>query len=230
MRKVKKKIAGVIVVSMLIGSNVVSLAAYNSQLNKISEYKHKYKSYIRETEEENQSLKDEIFIKNNQLHKQQSEIEEYKLDIDDQKVKVNSLKERLEKAKQVSEARPSKPTQSIQVSRGKVDNKISYQMQMTSYFALCESGCTGIAASGIDLTNRTTYKGYKIIATDKSIIPMYSIVRVDTKTSSFHAVALDTGGLIRGNVIDLLVGSKSKANKNGRQYVTVTVLREGKGS
>jgi 3D (Asp-Asp-Asp) domain-containing protein len=228
MKKLKKNVAGVIVVSMLVGSNVVSLAAYDKQINKINEYKEVNKNRIKQLEENNQSLRDEVFDKNSQLHNQQGEIEEYKLDIKEQKAKNGDLKKKLEEAKKSVKSRPSKPTHQVQVSRGETNSKKSYQMQMTSYTAFCNTGCTGVTATGVDVSNSTTYQGYKVIAVDPSVIPLYSIVRVDTVNESFQAVAMDTGGAIKGNIIDLLVGSKSKARDNGRQYVTVTVLREGK--
>jgi 3D (Asp-Asp-Asp) domain-containing protein len=43
------------------------------------------------------------------------------------------------------------------------------------------------------------------------------------------AYAADTGGAIKGNILDVLVSSESQAFKLGRQNATVTILREGKG-
>lgn len=100
-------------------------------------------------------------------------------------------------------------------------------MQMTSYTAFCNTGCTGVTAIGVNVKNTIYYKGYRVIAVDPRVIPLHSIVRVDTPSGSFQAYAADTGGAIKGNVIDLLVESKQVARKNGRQMVTVTVLKEG---
>jgi 3D (Asp-Asp-Asp) domain-containing protein len=223
MKKIRKKVAGVIVVSMLVGSNITTLAVHNSQLNKINQSNKDKGKKISKLEKNNRSLRDELFIKNNQLHSQQEEIKEYKVDIQDLKKKSEKLKRELSSVK----SRPSKPTHQVQVSRGTSNNQKSYQMQMTSYTAYCNTGCTGVTATGVDVSNRTTYQGYRVIAVDPSVIKLNSIVKVSTKDNSFHAIAIDTGGAIKGNIIDLLVGSKSKARENGRQYVTVTVLREG---
>lgn len=100
-------------------------------------------------------------------------------------------------------------------------------MQMTSYTAYCDTGCTGVTAIGANVSNTIYYKGYRVIAVDPRVIPLHSIVRVDTPNGSFQAYAGDTGGAIKGNIIDLLVENKQAARKNGRQLVTVTVLREG---
>lgn len=63
---------------------------------------------------------------------------------------------------------------------------------------------------------------------DTSIFPMYSIVRIDTKESTLHAIVLDRGGVIKGHKMDLLVSTYEEAVQFGRQNVTVTILREGK--
>jgi 3D (Asp-Asp-Asp) domain-containing protein len=223
MKKIRKRVAGVIVVSMLVGSNITTLAVHNSQLNKINQSNKGKGKKISKLEKDNRSLRDEVFIKNNQLHSQQEEIKEYKVDIQDLKKKNEKIKRELSSVK----SRPSKPTQpSVQVSRGATDNKVSYQMQMTSYTANC-NGCSGITRAGHDARKSIYYNGMRVIATDPSLIPMHSIVRVDTVNGSFQAVAMDTGGAIKGNIIDLLVGSKSKALSNGRQHVTVTLLKKG---
>jgi 3D (Asp-Asp-Asp) domain-containing protein len=103
-------------------------------------------------------------------------------------------------------------------------------MEMTSYTAYCNTGCTGKTATGLEVSNTTTYQGYRIIAVDPSIVPLHSIVRIDTKNESFYAIAKDTGGAIDGYIVDLLVENKQEARKNGRQTITLTILREGKGA
>lgn len=98
---------------------------------------------------------------------------------------------------------------------------------MTSYTAGC-AGCSGITATGIDVRGTSTYQGYRIIAVDPNVIPLWSIVRVNTGSSSFTAIALDTGGAIKGSKIDFLVGSHSEAIANGRQSVSIEMVRRGK--
>lgn len=100
---------------------------------------------------------------------------------------------------------------------------------MTSYTAFCDTGCTGVTALGINVSNTIYYQGFRVIAVDPKVIPLHSIVRVDTNSGSFFAYAADTGGRINGKIVDLLVENKQVARKNGRQNVTITILREGKG-
>ncbi|UBH21904.1 hypothetical protein LAU42_09000 [Macrococcus armenti] len=95
----------------------------------------------------------------------------------------------------------------------------------TYYTANC-AGCTGITAAGYDVSNTTHANGYRVIATDPSVIPLGTIVQVDTPYESFTAIAGDTGGAINGSTIDILVGSESEAISKGRHDVTLTVINE----
>lgn len=95
----------------------------------------------------------------------------------------------------------------------------------TYYAANCE-GCTGITAAGYNVSNTIYANGYRVIATDPSVIPLGSVVQVDTPYESFTAISADTGGAINGSTIDILVGSESEAISKGRHGVTLTVINE----
>lgn len=95
----------------------------------------------------------------------------------------------------------------------------------TYYTANC-AGCTGITAAGYDVRNTVYANGYRVIATDPSVIPLGSVVQVDTPYESFTALSADTGGAINGSTIDILVGSESEAISKGRHGVTLTFLNE----
>lgn len=114
-------------------------------------------------------------------------------------------------------------------SRGEVSNKRQINVVATAYIAFCDTGCIGITATGFDVSNTTKHDGYKIIAVDPDVIPLYSLVKVQTKDEQFLAIALDTGGDIQNNRIDVLVRNTDIAFKFGRQPATITILREGKG-
>lgn len=102
-------------------------------------------------------------------------------------------------------------------------------MEASAYIAMCTEGCTGKTRLGIDVTNTTTYQGRNVIAVDPNVIPLHSLIQVETKNGTIQGIAADTGGAINGNKIDVLVSSTSKALSFGRQNVKVTVIREGKG-
>lgn len=101
--------------------------------------------------------------------------------------------------------------------------------EATWYTAFCSTGCIGITASGYDVSNTIyTADGLRIIATDPAVVPMYSIVTVTLADgTTFKAQALDTGGNINGNRIDILVASHAEAIALGRQAVEIEVISEG---
>jgi 3D (Asp-Asp-Asp) domain-containing protein len=91
--------------------------------------------------------------------------------------------------------------------------------------ALCKSGCTGITATGVDVRQSHTYEGKRIIAVDPAVVPLWSEVELQYADGSVErAVAIDTGGAIDGNRIDLLVVDIDTAWAFGRQSVELRIL------
>ena len=99
----------------------------------------------------------------------------------------------------------------------------SITMEATYYTAEC-LGCSGITAYGYDVRGTIYADGYRVIAVDPWMIPLGTLVWVDTPYESFMAIAGDTGGAINGNRVDILVGSYYEAINKGRHYVTVTPI------
>ncbi|MBY0595818.1 3D domain-containing protein, partial [Bacillus bingmayongensis] len=84
-----------------------------------------------------------------------------------------------------------------------------------------ENGAYGgrvLSAMGHDLTANPNMK---LIAVDPKVIPLGSKVWVE---GYGEAIAGDTGGAIKGNRIDVLVGSKGESSNWGRQTVKVKIL------
>lgn len=92
-----------------------------------------------------------------------------------------------------------------------------FYVEATAYTAYCD-GCSGITATGIDIRSNP---GIKVIAVDPNVIPLGSRVWVE---GYGYAIAGDTGGVIKGNIIDLLVSSKEEAANWGRRQVRIKVL------
>jgi 3D (Asp-Asp-Asp) domain-containing protein len=138
-----------------------------------------------------------------------------------------------EEAKQAAKeedkvVQPEPKRERIVVSRSSSEPKAApIVFEATAYIALCDTGCSGITATGVDVRNTIYTQGHRIIAVDPSIIPLGSLVRVNTPSGSFSAIASDTGGHIEGHRIDILMGSKSKARAFGRQNVSIQILRNG---
>jgi 3D (Asp-Asp-Asp) domain-containing protein/murein DD-endopeptidase MepM/ murein hydrolase activator NlpD len=98
--------------------------------------------------------------------------------------------------------------------------------EATAYIATCP-GCTGITFSGKDVTD--TSKDYFIIAVDPNVIPIYSYVEIEgPKGVSGTYQALDTGGDIKGNRIDILMSTYGKAIAFGREQIKVRIVSSGK--
>ncbi|PFJ17397.1 enterotoxin [Bacillus cereus] len=76
-----------------------------------------------------------------------------------------------------------------------------------------------LTAMGHDLTANPNMK---MIAVDPKVIPLGSKVSVE---GYGEAIAGDTGGAIKGNRIDVLLGSDSAAQKWGRKTVKVKILK-----
>ena len=105
---------------------------------------------------------------------------------------------------------------------------VSYNMQATFYTAFCSTGCIGITKSGHDVSNTIYVDGFRVVAVDTRLIPLGSLVLVELEDGQkFEALALDTGGRIKGEIIDILVSSTEEAIQLGRQQTKVTIIREG---
>ncbi|MGE6489509.1 LysM peptidoglycan-binding domain-containing protein [Paenisporosarcina sp. NPDC076898] len=87
----------------------------------------------------------------------------------------------------------------------------------TAYTAYCP-GCSGTTATGIDLRANPDQK---VIAVDPSVIPLGSRVWVE---GYGEAIAGDTGGAIKGNIIDLFMPNEQDALNWGRKTVKIKVL------
>ncbi|MET0786656.1 MAG: LysM peptidoglycan-binding domain-containing protein [Paenisporosarcina sp.] len=87
----------------------------------------------------------------------------------------------------------------------------------TAYTAYCP-GCSGTTATGIDLRSNPNQK---VIAVDPSVIPLGSRVWVE---GYGEAIAGDTGGAIKGNIIDVFMPNEQEALNWGRKTVTIKIL------
>ncbi|MBF8118237.1 NlpC/P60 family protein [Bacillus cereus] len=90
-------------------------------------------------------------------------------------------------------------------------------------------GCDKI---GFNFSQAIRYNGYRIVAVDPRVVPLWSIVEINDPGTGLHiqGVALDTGGAIKGNRIDILHENRTQAYAFGRRKNTqVRVLRVGKG-
>lgn len=82
-------------------------------------------------------------------------------------------------------------------------------------------------AYGITASGSFVKEGY--IAVDENIIPMHSIVYIEGvgKYDGIY-IAKDTGGVIKGNIVDIFMWDKQEALKFGRRNIKIYILRKGK--
>ncbi|ECK3595886.1 resuscitation-promoting factor [Listeria monocytogenes] len=126
------------------------------------------------------------------------------------KVVVRGTKEKVV-ATPVSNVSTSSATSSSSASSTPSGGK-TYKMESTAY-----SG-GGTTAYGINLSANP---GLKVIAVDPRIIPLGSKVWVE---GYGEAIAGDTGGAIKGNIVDVYFPNESQCYSWGRRMVTVKVL------
>jgi 3D (Asp-Asp-Asp) domain-containing protein len=68
-----------------------------------------------------------------------------------------------------------------------------------------------------------------LVSADPSVIPLGSMIYVETPFMSGIYQVMDTGELIKGKIIDIFVPSYESAKSFGRRIVKVKVLRYGFG-
>ncbi|MFL6516767.1 MAG: ubiquitin-like domain-containing protein, partial [Bacillus sp. (in: firmicutes)] len=106
----------------------------------------------------------------------------------------------------------------LQVSRGAVNEPgKEFYVTATAYTAYC-NGCSGRTATGLNLRANPNMK---VIAVDPRVIPLGSKVYVE---GYGYAVAADTGGAIKGYIVDLLMPSNQDCYRWGRKKVKIKVL------
>ncbi|MES5955522.1 cell wall-binding protein EntB [Bacillus fungorum] len=149
------------------------------------------------------------------------------------KAKEEAKAQEIAKAKEEAKAREiakekeeAKAREAIKTKEESKNNTQSAKRELTvvatAYTAdPSENGTYGgrvLTAMGHDLTANPNMR---IIAVDPKVIPLGSKVWVE---GYGEAIAGDTGSAIKGNRIDVLMGSKSKAMNWGRQTVKVKIL------
>ncbi|WP_197229162.1 3D domain-containing protein, partial [Bacillus thuringiensis] len=126
-----------------------------------------------------------------------------------------------EKAREIAKAKEEERAK--EASKNNIQSaKRELTVVATAYTAdPSENGTYGgrvLTAMGHDLTANPNIR---IIAVDPKVIPLGSKVWVE---GYGEAIAGDTGSAIKGNRIDVLMGSKSKAMNWGRKTVKVKIL------
>lgn len=208
-------------------------------VSKVMNFDKKIIKGLKEEQEKLESKKVAINEKNKKVMALKSENEKklsgLKNEKSKQEVALSNLKQELEKkAKEAAASRASK--QSSSLSRGssvssslkKPSGNIgrTLSMRATAYTSsYADTGKhPGSAGFGKTASGNMAIRdpnGYSSIAVDPSVIPLGTRVYVE---GYGYAIAHDTGGAIKGNIIDLYFNSDSEVNNWGSRYVTVHIL------
>ncbi|WP_406909001.1 cell wall-binding protein EntB [Bacillus cereus] len=173
--------------------------------------------------------KEEAKIKEEVKVKEEEKVQEIAKAKEEEKAKAKEEEKAREIAKAKEEERAREIAKAKEEERAKEASKNNIQsakreltVVATAYTAdPSENGTYGgrvLTAMGHDLTANPNMR---IIAVDPKVIPLGSKVWVE---GYGEAIAGDTGSAIKGNRIDVLMGSKSKAMNWGRQTVKVKIL------
>lgn len=129
-------------------------------------------------------------------------------------------------AKAKPKARPKPKVANESTNEDQPAKQSAWQtFEASAYTADCPEGCSGVTATGLDVTGTIYHAGKRIIAVDPSVIALGSTVEIkQADGTTFEAVSLDTGGAIKGAKIDVLVANEVDAVQFGRQSVQVRVI------
>ena len=106
------------------------------------------------------------------------------------------------------------------VQPGKPDKSSETSVESRNFRA------TAYCLNGRTATGGSTRRG--IVAADPRILPLGTRIELNAGSYSGTYTVADTGGAVRGRVLDIWVPSCSEANRFGRKNVRVSVLTKRK--
>lgn len=178
-------------------------------------------------------VKDDNVMLSNNLMKSESHLNRYKEDnetlkkeLSDSEKSVKSLREELSKKNRVETTKSNSvaSTKSTTVSKPKSTNKSGYKnwrkisVEATGYSLIADE----MGSDGTPSTATGTYPtAGRTIAVDPSVIPYGTEVYIPAMGGVYKAE--DTGGMIRGNKIDIYMSHGDIARKWGRQQIEIFV-------
>ncbi|PGA95890.1 3D domain-containing protein [Bacillus wiedmannii] len=207
----------------------VSFLSSTAPVEKKAEEKMKQVEKVQKTVKAKEEVKTQKIVK----PKEEEKVQEVVKPKEEEKVQEIAKAKEEEKAQEIARAKEEAKAREIakakEEAKAREESKNNTQaakreltVVATAYTAdPSENGTYGgrvLTAMGHDLTANPNMR---IIAVDPKVIPLGSKVWVE---GYGEAIAGDTGSAIKGNRIDVLMGSKSKAMNWGRQTVKVKIL------
>lgn len=237
-QKNNKTIAYVLATTILLAGGTVTakeMHEKNEVIAKLQEENTKLVDKVQINFEKYEAATGEISKLNTNLQEREEtlrRINHEKQTITTEKAKLNDKVQRLEKEKKTLLAETKAKAVHVDTQIASASTGGSWKpFVSTAYVSFCDTGCTGITATGKDVRNNIYENGMRVIAVDPKVIPLHSIVELDIDGKREKAIALDKGGAIKGNKIDYLiaVNDTNKAFEYGKKQIKVRVLRNGKG-
>lgn len=202
--------------------------------------------------DQNKALSEELDALENDYRESLEEIETFEESIFEKDKEIEKLEKDLisKKEREAEEARLAKADEELKSSKkGKKNDKSGFSsnkdvttassgrlanksgtdlgtFEATAYGADCV-GCSGITANGTDIRNGNIYvDGYRVIASDPSVIPMNSIVKITYSSGKTEmAKVSDVGGAIKGKIIDIAFATEAETPAFGRQKVQIELIK-----
>lgn len=237
MTSIVKTLIGVAVLafSIAVGAAVVNYYEHKEVRTQLEKEQERHSNSKKNHEKEVKSQQELIEQKDKELEDKDKSLEEKDKVIEEKDGKINDLENKNQKlnkdllAKKERESKKNTSTTTTQVASANSktqpvsvsrDNssprggKESY-FTVTAYTAdPAENGGWNVTASGTPLVRGTC-------AVDPKVIPLGTKLHVE---GYGYCTALDTGGAIKGNKIDVLIPNKAEMRRWGRQTVKVKIL------
>ncbi len=215
----KKKLIATGLITVLAASNGYMAYTYIKDTDEL-------KNDIVKSQQENREKDEQLSYLGNNIIKLQDDLKNKITDNEKLTVKLDEVKGKIKK----QDNQIDKLEQELEKAKKRNESPRKLNIEITAYQAYCTEGCTGITRTGYDISNTVYYQGMRVIATDPSVIPLYSIVEIKLENGKIiKAISLDTGGAINNYKVDYLVASQQEAINFGRQKASLTIIREGKG-
>lgn len=239
-----------VVMMLIVGGASTMTISTSKEKDKIEEEKRELNIQVLNLLDEKEKLEEKLDSKKKETKKSKKDSKKSKKEIDKMEDEIEQLESDLVAKKERESKKKSKNSKKNYEGKDeKVKNKgttvadkedsgddkevgsegsgNNKTMTMnTSYYGMNCEGCSGTTASGETLSNGQTHKdGYRIVAADTSVLPMNTKIKVTNPDGdSYHAIVLDRGGAIKGQRLDVLTTSESKASVLGRHETEVEVL------
>ncbi len=179
----------------------VELSSNEALLNKLANER-----IVKEVKKEKEAIKETT-----KATKKEKETSHSSEEVSEPSSSASSSEVSSETSESSEESKPSDNGPSPESSNGGT----TMTMESTAY-SYSEAGASHLTATGIDLRENS-----RVIAVDPSVIPLNSLVEV---SGYGFAIAADTGGAIKGNIVDVHFNTVEECNNWGRRMVSVTVL------